>query len=471
MIVPLVVAFAFFMEFVDATVLTTALPDMARDLGATPAEVSITITAYIVSLAVFIPASGWMCDRFGTRTVFRAAIAIFTLASLFCGISETLPQLIAARSLQGIGGAMMVPVGRLIILKSFPKSEFLRAMSYVTVPAFLGPVVGPAIGGYLSTYMSWRWIFFVNLPFGFIAIALVSLYIKNFKAEKPAALDWLGSILTGASLMALMYAFDMVGANKTDDKITLTVLFAGGLLLGILAILHARRHKAPILDLSLFKIPTFLIANDAGSIFRIAHGGMSILTPILLQLGFGMTAFHSGLVTLCAALGSVVAKGTTRNWLKRMGFRSMLIWNTTGSGLSLFVLCLFTPSTPVFIMIAVLIGSSYLRSMEYLALSTLVFSDVPPPQASGAASLGAMSQQMGQGIGVALAAAVLESAPHWTGTAPLSAGAIQWTIAVMGAMMLVGALFFLRLPKNAGESVSGHQAFKPTPFQNQEVSR
>ena len=377
MIVPLVVAFAFFMEFVDSTVLTTALPDMARELNATPAEVSITITAYIVSLAVFIPASGWMSDRFGTRTVFRAAIAVFTLASLLCGISETLPQLIAARSLQGIGGAMMVPVGRLIILKSFPKSEFLRAMSYVTVPAFLGPVLGPPIGGFLSTYWSWRWIFFVNLPFGLIAIVLVSLYIKNFKAEKPSPLDWLGSILTGGSLMALMYAFDMVGAHKTDEALTLALLFGGGLLLGVLAILHARRHKAPILDLSLFKIPTFLIANDAGSIFRIAHGGMMILTPILLQLGFGMTAFQSGLVTLCGALGSVVAKGTTKNWLKRVGFRSMLVWNTAACGLSVLVFCFFTASTPVFVIIAVLVGSGYLRSCEYLSLSTLVFADVP----------------------------------------------------------------------------------------------
>src|SRR5665213_1486759 len=271
MVVALIVACALFMENLDGTVITTALPAMAASFGDTPVRLSLGVTVYMISLAIFIPVSGWVADRFGARTVFRAAIAVFTLGSILCGLCDNLPELAAARVLQGIGGAMMVPVGRLILLRSVAKSELVRAMAYLTVPALLGPVLGPPVGGFITTYANWRWIFFLNLPIGILGMALVSLFIENYQTEKSPPLDWLGFLLSGFALAGLVYGLDLIG-RSTDGPVVIGAILCASLLVGALAVLHFRRHPHPLIDLSLLRVPTYAASVVGGSIFRIGPG-------------------------------------------------------------------------------------------------------------------------------------------------------------------------------------------------------
>ena len=327
MIVALVVACAFFMETFTGTVITTALPAMARSFGSDPVRLSLGVTAYMLSLAIFIPLSGWIADRYGSRTVFRAAIGLFTLASVLCGLSDNLAELVLARVVQGVGGAMMVPVGRLVMFRSVDRSQYVRAMAWMTVPAFIGPVVGPPIGGFITTYFSWRWVFFLNVPIGILGMVLVTYLIENFRESAARPLDWLGFVLSGLSLASILYSLDLAAHGSLGDALGFVALFAAGLGVGTLAVLHALRHPTPLLNLALFRFPTFALSVWGGLFFRISAGSIPFLLPVFLQVGLGMTAFVSGMLIFADAIGNCAMNAVAPATLRRFGFRSVVVWN------------------------------------------------------------------------------------------------------------------------------------------------
>src|SRR6204780_194780 len=345
---PMIVGCALFMEMLDSTVISTALPAMAKSLGEDPIKLNLAITSYLLSLAVFIPISGWMADRFGARTIFRSAILLFTIGSVLCGFSHTLPQLVASRILQGFGGAMMVPVGRLIVLRTVKKSDLVTAMSYLTVPAVLGPVVGPPVGGFIVTYYSWRWIFFINVPIGMIGITLVMWYIPNIKEDVTFPLDFRGFLLTGLGLAGLVMGFESIGRNVIPASIIMCVMAAGGICMA-LYILHSRRISYPIIDLGLLKVPTFFAATVGGGLFRMGIGALPFLLAMLLQVVFGLSPFASGMLTFTSAAGALFMKATATPIIRRFGFRTVLISNGVLSSFIMMSSALFRPTTPHFL--------------------------------------------------------------------------------------------------------------------------
>ncbi|MFI4987688.1 MAG: MFS transporter [Alphaproteobacteria bacterium] len=464
MVVPLIVACALFMENLDGTVITTALPAMAVSFDSNPIQLSLGVTAYMLSLAVFIPVSGWVADRFGARTVFRLAIIVFLLGSILCGLSSGFLEFAAARVLQGVGGAMMVPVGRLIMIRSVVKSELVRAMAYLTVPALIGPVLGPPVGGFITTYVSWRWIFFLNVPIGILGIVLVTYLIEDYREAETWPFDWIGFLLTGTSLTCLMYDFDLVGHPGGNVEL-LWGLLGVGTAAGVLGYLHSKHHPHPLIDLSLLDIPSFAKTVAGGSIFRVAAGAMPLLLPLMLQVGFGMSAFASGLLTLASALGSFAMKMSTQPILRYFGFRNVLIGNGIISALSLVVCGLFTLSTPVAAIFVLLLAGGFFRSLQYTALNTLTFADILPAKLSGATSVSSMMQQLSNGMGIALGALLLNGMLAWRGAPAdaLAASDAQVSFAVAGTLSLVSLFFFRRLLPDAGAEVSGHQVMAPPP--------
>ena len=342
----MIVGSAIIMQQIDSTVITTALPQMAISLHSDPMRLSVAVTAYLLSLAVFVPVSGWAADRFGGRTIFRAAIALFTLGSILCGLSGNIVELTAARVLQGLGGAMMVPVGRLVLFRSVEKAALIGTMAYLQVPAQLGPVLGPPIGGFITTYFSWRWIFLVNVPLGILGIILVTIFFDNPKEETQRPFDWLGFVLTGAALFCLMYSIEAFGRGR-GNIIELVVLLVLGVVVGTLALRHLWRSPHPLLDLSVFRIATFQTSITGGSLFRAGAGSLVFLLPLLLQVVFGLSAFASGTITFATALGSISMKLTARPILRRFGFRTVIIVNSVISAATIAMCVLFTSATPM----------------------------------------------------------------------------------------------------------------------------
>ena len=459
MVVALIVACALFMENLDGTVITTALPAMAASFGDTPVRLSLGVTVYMISLAIFIPVSGWVADRFGARTVFRAAIAVFTLGSILCGLCDNLPELAAARVLQGIGGAMMVPVGRLILLRSVAKSELVRAMAFLTVPALLGPVLGPPVGGFITTYANWRWIFFLNVPIGILGMALVSLFIENYQTEKSPPLDWLGFLLSGFALAGLVYGLDLIG-RSTDGPVVIGAILCASLLVGALAVLHFRRHAHPLIDLSLLRVPTYAASIVGGSIFRIGAGAVPFLLPLMLQIGFGWSAFASGLLTCASVLGAFTMKMTARPILRGLGFRRVLIGNGIVSGLAIMLCALFQPTTPYVLILAALLFSGFFRSLQYTSLNTVAYADIGAVRMSAASSAASMMQQLTNGLGVAVAALLLQLTRQWGGTATLIPADFHIAFVVTALISLSSVLFYRHLDPAAGAEVSGHRRRK-----------
>jgi EmrB/QacA subfamily drug resistance transporter len=455
-LVPLVVACALFMETLDSTVITTALPAIADSFGTSAAHLSLAVTAYMLSIAVFIPISGWVADRYGARTIFRLAIVVFTLGSVFCGFSNGAVELVAARILQGLGGAMMVPVGRLVLLRSVAKADLVQAMAYVTIPGVIGPVIGPPLGGLITTYLSWRWIFFLNVPIGILGIVLVSLAIKNYRESVTPPLDWGGFFLTGIAVTCLIYALDQIARGVTG--VALWSFVAVGLAVGTLSVLHSRFHAHPLIDLTLLRVPTFSIQIVGGSVFRIASGAVPFLLPLLLQVGFGMTAFVSGLMTFAAGAGSFAMKVSARPFLRWFGFRRVLIGNGIISALSILACWFFTPSTPVAVIFAVLLVGGFFRSLQFTAFNTIAYADIPASRISAATSFASMAQSLANGTGVAVGAVILQLETMLRGAesgAP-SVSDMQNAFVVCALLCCSSVFFYLHLAPDAGVEVSGH---------------
>jgi EmrB/QacA subfamily drug resistance transporter len=458
MMVPLIVACALFMQNLDTSIINTALPSIADSFHDSPVRLSLAVTSYMLSLAVFIPISGWIADRFGAATVFRAAIVVFTVASMACGLCNNIVELTSARVLQGVGGAMMVPVGRLVLLRSIDRRDLVRAISYLTTPAILGPILGPPIGGLITTYFSWRWVFLLNVPIGILGIVLVTMLIEDSKPDTIPPLDWRGFVFTGISLTCLMYGAELIAHPSVGPEI-IVLLLAVGAALGALSIRHARRHAAPLIDLSLMKIETFRANMTGGSIFRLTAGAMPFLTPMLLQVGFGYSAFDSGLVTFAGGLGSFFNKMSTGPILRRFGYRNTFMVNAAIAAVFIALCAFFTASTPITLMFAILGIGGYFRSLQFTALNSLAFADVPSDKMSAATGLSSMIQQLTNGMGIAFAAIAVHLAHVWRYGAdmPLQPADFHAGFLFVAALSLISIFYFGKLAPTAGAEVTGHR--------------
>ncbi len=454
---PLIVACALFMQQLDATALATSLPVIAGAFHEPPVKLHLAITVYMFSLAAFLPISGWVADRYGARTVFRVAIAIFTIASAMCGFADNLAWLVGARIAQGIGGAMMVPVARLILVRSVEKDQLVRALALMSMPALIGPILGPLVGGFLTSFASWRWIFWVNLPVGVAGILLITVFIEDVR-EPPRRFDALGALLSAFGLCAVLFGIDATASNDAIDLLSGSCLgFGAAALLGYA--LHARRTTEPILDLRLFRIATFRASLVGGSLFRVGLGALPFVLPLLLQEEFGYTPFQSGLVTFVSAVGSLGMRTVSSRVLTRLGFRTVLMWDGFIAAVFTGACAFFRADTPYLIMILVLFFGGFFRSLQLVSLNALTFADLSRGEMSHATSFSTMSQRLSQSMGVALAAFILHSATTTGHVPPL--GAFAATFAVMAAMAIASSLFLARLQPDAGAELAGRKP--PTP--------
>lgn len=452
-ILPFIVGCALLMQMLDSTVVTTALPAMARDLGSDPISMNITITSYLIAVAMFVPVSGWAADRYGARKVFIAAIALFTLSSLTCALSSSLTQLVISRVVQGLGGAMMVPVGRIILLRTIPKHNLLKAMAFLSMPALIGPMAGPPLGGLLVTYASWQWIFLINIPIGILGIWLIMRYVQALPTDTESPrLDVVGFLLSAVCMAALVSGFESLGHGGPQAWVSVA-LIATGLITGYLYVLHSRRHPNPILDLTLLRTPTFRAAVLAGNLCRFAVGATPYLLALLLQIGFGMSALSAGLITFVGAVGSLLMKMAAPRILNRWGYRYVLTVNAVLTGLSLAACASFTPEMPSVLMLGILLIGGFFRSLQFTAVNTLAYADISHAGMSRASSFAAMAQQLGVSLGVGVAAESLSLSMAWRGSDNLIAADVMVGFIVIGTLCALASLAFWKLSPHAGESL------------------
>jgi EmrB/QacA subfamily drug resistance transporter len=449
-----IVASALFMQNLDSTVIATALPAMARAFGADPVRMNVALTAYLLSLAVFIPASGWVADRYGTRTVFRAAIAVFAVGSVLCGLADSLAFLVAARILQGVGGAMMVPVGRLVLLRTVAKRELVAAMAWLTMPALLGPVVGPPLGGFIVTWCDWRWIFYINVPIGILGMIAVSVFIEEVREPPRGGFDAVGLVLCGTALCGLMFGLETVGSRVVPGAATgamLGVGVVGAALYGR----HARRHPSPLVDLSLLRLPTFGLSFAAMMLFRTGIGAIPFLLPLMLQVGFGDSAAQSGLVTFASSAGALVMKPAALTALRWFGFRDTLFWNGLISGAMVAICAAFRPTWPAAAIYAALLAGGFFRSLQFTAYNTLAYSEVPRHRMSAATSLYATGQQLAGTIGITVAALALDASMAVTGHQPARPADFSAAFLVVALATLLASPIALFMARDAGDEMAG----------------
>ncbi|EPG6017575.1 MFS transporter [Klebsiella pneumoniae] len=452
----LLVAGAFFMEFLDGTVIATALPDMARDLGVTAVELNIGISAYLITLAVLIPASGWIADRFGARAIFTLALAIFTLASVFCGLSTEVHIFVAMRILQGVGGALMVPVGRLAVLRTTPKHQLIKAIATLTWPALVAPIIGPPLGGFITRYASWHWIFFINVPLGLAAIILSLRIIPDIRETERRSFDLSGFITTSVAMVSLVTAMERLGDRQPQIWPTLALAALGfGCLL--YSIRHFRRAAAPMVRLDALQVPTFRVTMYGGSLFRASISAVPFLLPLLFQVGFGMDPFHSGLLVLAVFVGNLTIKPATTPLIRWLGFRRLLLINGALNVCSLLACALLTPQTPVWAIMLILYLGGVFRSIQFTGVSTLAFADVPAAQMSDANTLFSTASQLAVGLGITLGAIGIrlgEQVGDWLHLTELPGISFRLSFVFIALICLVGMIDSLHLAKTAGSSVS-----------------
>ncbi len=452
----LLVAGAFFMEFLDGTVIATALPDMARDFGVTAVELNIGISAYLITLAVLIPASGWIADRFGARAIFTLALAIFTLASVFCGLSTEVHIFVAMRILQGVGGALMVPVGRLAVLRTTPKHQLIKAIATLTWPALVAPIIGPPLGGFITRYASWHWIFFINVPLGLAAIILSLRIIPDIRETERRSFDLSGFITTSVAMVSVVTAMERLGDRQPQIWPTLALAALGfGCLL--YSIRHFRRAAAPMVRLDALQVPTFRVTMYGGSLFRASISAVPFLLPLLFQVGFGMDPFHSGLLVLAVFVGNLTIKPATTPLIRWLGFRRLLLINGALNVCSLLACALLTPQTPVWAIMLILYLGGVFRSIQFTGVSTLAFADVPAAQMSDANTLFSTASQLAVGLGITLGAIGIrlgEQVGDWLHLTELPGISFRLSFVFIALICLVGMIDSLHLAKTAGSSVS-----------------
>ena len=455
-VLTLVVASALFMENLVSTVIATSLAEMAADLGVDPLTLKLAFTAYFLALAIFIPISGWCADRFGAKTVFASAIGVFTLSSVGCALAWDLHSLVAGRFCQGLGGAMMLPVGRLILLRVIPKREMVSAMAWLSIPTLFAPIIGPPLGGFITTYYHWRGIFWLNVPVGLLGLGLAWWLVPQLRSDDARPMDWPGFALAGSGLALALFGFTLLGGRGGRAGPALLMMAAGALLL-LLYVRHARRAAHPIIDLTLLRIASFRIALVGGLMFRVAVGAMPFLLPLMLQVGFGLSAFASGSLTFVSAVGAVAMKFTAGPILKRWGFRWVLLVNTVICSAMIGVLAALSALTPALVMMTLLGVGGFFRSLQFTSLNSLTYADVPHPDMSRAASLVGVVQQLSLAAGVALAAMLLEASRGLDGRAALQALDFSRAFVVIGGLSLLPLLWFRRLAPDAGAEMSGHR--------------
>ena len=452
-LVPMIVAVALFMDNMDSTVIATSLPAIAADIGTSPLTLKLAVTSYLLSLAVFIPMSGWTADRFGARTVFRAAIAVFVLGSIGCALSGSIAQFVMARIVQGMGGAMMTPVGRLVLVRTVDRRELVNAMAWVSIPAMIGPLMGPPLGGFITTYFSWHWIFLINVPIGLIGIVLVTRYIENVRAEAREGFDAVGMVLSGIAVAGLTFGLSVAGFEIVPWPVVVAILLTGAVA-AALYIAYARRVPAPILDFSLLKLPTFRASLVGGFMFRIGVGAMPFLLPLLLQVGFNLTPLRSGLITFTSTLGALFMKAAAPRMLKRFGFRQVLIWNAILGGLSISLCAIFRDSTPSWVMIGILMLGGFFRSLQFTSINALAYAEVPTSRMSRATALAAVGQQVSLATGVAVGALAVEMVVRLKDHPAIMASDFPPGFLLVGVMAASSALIFWLLPPHAGAEMA-----------------
>jgi EmrB/QacA subfamily drug resistance transporter len=453
-IVPLIVAVALFMENMDSTVIATSLPAIAADIGANPLALKLAVTSYLLSLAIFIPASGWTADRFGARTVFRAAIAVFVIGSIGCALSQSLAGFVIARIVQGMGGAMMTPVGRMVMVRSIPKRDLVGAMAWLSTPALIGPVLGPPVGGFITTYASWHWIFIINVPIGILGMILATVYIEDLRAAEHEPFDGVGLVLAGLGIAGVAFGCSVLGLNFLPWPVV-AGLIAGGACFIAAYLVHARRTPRPALDLTLFRLQTFRASVLGGFVFRIGVGALPFLLPLMLQIGFGMTPLQSGLITFVSAVGAMTMKVAAATILRRAGFRAVLVINAVVSAGFLAVCAAFTQATPIAVMVTLLLIGGFFRSLQFTSINTLAYAEVETARVNRATALASVAQQLAISAGVAFGALAVEITLQWRGGAALQASDFSSAFLAVGAISAISVLIFMRLPTDAGAELAG----------------
>ena len=459
---PWLVAVAFFMESLDTTILNTAVPSIAQALQVAPLSMKAVLSSYTLSLAVFIPVSGWVADRFGTRRVFAAAIGIFTLGSFLCGISRDIHVLVACRVLQGCGGAMMLPVGRLTMVRTFARSELIRAMSFVAIPGLIGPMLGPVAGGLIIGYFHWSVIFFVNIPIGLAGLYLVYQHLPDYRGEQSRPLDIVGLILFGSGIALLSYVLEVFGEHSLSGREILGLLALSGLLLAGYG-LHTSSIPQPLLRLSLFRIRTFRAAVAGSFLTRLGIGGIPFLFPLLYQVGLGFTPIQSGLLMMPQALAAMSLKMSMPGILTRFGYRGVLVSNTLMLGLMIMLFATIGAATPVWLIVLQVFCFGFLTSLQYTSMNTLVYADVSAEETSSASTIASTVQQMSISFGVASAslAAAVFIPDRFHSSAPQLIHGIHQAFLVLGAMTVLSTIVFRSLKSDDGDVVSQHKAILP----------
>jgi EmrB/QacA subfamily drug resistance transporter len=454
-LIPLIVACALFMENMDSTVIATSLPAIAADIGEPPLALKLALTSYLVSLAVFSPISGCVADRYGSRSVFAAAIVVFMGGSIICAFAGTLGGFVAARFVQGMGGAMMVPVGRLAIMRSIPKHEYVAALNYLTIPALLGPVIGPALGGAITLYFHWRWIFIINVPISILGLVLVLKHIPNLREADHPPFDLRGFLLTGIGLSVLMLGLSALGGHLLPTIVTGSCVGVGTVGLLVYA-RYALRAPHPVINLRLFNLATFRHGALYGSLYRVGVQATPFLLPLLLQIGFGLDPLQSGLLTCTTAVGAMFMKTLAINVLRRWGFRAVLVVNGIAGALIVATFGVFSATTPHLVIAAMLLGSGLLRSLQFTALQAITFADIEQKDMSQAASISSMMQRLAQSAGIAVAAYMLQASSTLHGHATIEVSDFVPTFVGIALISLVPPMLHRRLPPDAGVAVSGH---------------
>jgi len=446
---PWIAAMAFFMQALDATILNTALPAIAQSLNRSPLAMQSAIISYTLTVAMLIPMSGWLADRFGTRRVFMVAVTLFTLGSLACALSNSLSMLVIFRVIQGIGGAMMMPVARLALLRAYPRSELLPVLNFVTMPGLVGPILGPVMGGVLVTWASWHWIFLINIPIGLAGLFYARKYMPNFTTPRRS-FDMSGFFLFGLSLVLFSSGMELIGEKLVATWIALAIILSGILLL-LIYIRHARRHPSPLISLGLFNTRTFSVGIAGNIASRLGTGCVPFLMPLMLQVGFGYPALIAGCMMAPTAVGSILAKSAVTQILRKLGYRKTLVGVTLFIGVMIAQFALQSPSMPFWMLVLPLFILGMAMSTQFTSMNTITLADLTDDNASSGNSVLAVTQQLSISLGVAVSAAVLRFYEGWD-----SANTVEqfhYTFITMGIITLVSALVFMLLKAKDGRNL------------------